>query len=195
MDFLAAEDYIIAKLKKELPQNLFYHSYGHVMDVLEASMMYADMEAVQDDERVLLKTAVLFHDSGFVVQSKNHEEIGCGIVREILPGFGFSEEQITRICGMIMATKIPQSPSNHLEQIICDADLDYLGREDFWEIGSNLFRELRAFGFLLDEQEWNRIQLKFLEEHKFFTPSAVSLRQQKKDEHTGRIRELVKSYN
>ena len=63
---------------------------------------------------------------------------------------------------MIMATKIPQSPRNGLEEIICDADLDYLGRDDFYEIGATLFEELKAYNVLQNEREWNRIQVKFL---------------------------------
>ena len=65
------------------------------------------------------------------------------MAREILPAYGLTRDQIDTICGMIMATRIPQSPSNQLERILCDADLDYLGRDDFYEIGGRLFEELR----------------------------------------------------
>jgi hypothetical protein len=82
--------------------------------------------------------------------------------RENLPSFGYSEADITTICGMIMATRIPQSPANLLESILCDADLDYLGRDDFKKIGQTLFEEFTEYSILHDEQAWNRLQVSFL---------------------------------
>ncbi|MBP7511395.1 MAG: phosphohydrolase [Bacteroidia bacterium] len=195
MDFSAAEAFILNKLKTELPGNLYYHSYHHVMDVLNASIQYAQMEKISAYDLVLLKTAVLFHDSGFTIQSKDHEELGCKIVKESLPNFGYSPDEIASICGMIMATKIPQSPNNLLEQIICDADLDYLGRDDFWEIGYNLYKELEIYGILTDEKEWNKLQLRFLSSHQYFTQSAKDNRQGKKDLHTQKIVEIINGYS
>ncbi|MEN9458627.1 MAG: hypothetical protein RL135_1213 [Bacteroidota bacterium] len=194
MNFSAAEAFILNKLKTELPGNLYYHSYHHVMDVLKASILYAEMEKISDYESMLLQTAVLFHDSGFTIQSKDHEELGCRIVRESLPNFNYSSEEISTICGMIMATKIPQTPNNLLEQIICDADLDYLGRDDFWEIGYNLYKELEIYGILTDEKEWNKLQLRFLSSHQYFTISAKEIRQSKKDLHTKKIIEIIDGY-
>lgn len=194
MDFNASEEFILGKLKSELPSNLYYHSYKHVVDVLQAAVQYAKLEGISEYETTLLKSAVLFHDSGFTIQSRDHEELGCKIVRENLPQFGYSGEEIETICGMIMATKIPQTPKNLLEQIICDADLDYLGRDDFWEIGYNLYKELEIYGILTDEKDWNRLQLKFLSAHHYFTESAKGLRKAKKDSHTQKIKELVDAY-
>jgi uncharacterized protein len=194
MNFGEAEQYITGKLQRELPANLYYHSFDHVMDVLQAATMYASLEGVNDQDLVLLKTAVLFHDAGFTIQGKDHEEIGCRIARETLPRFGYSDADIERICGMIMATRIPQSPSSLLEEIICDADLDYLGRDDFYRIGDTLFRELQVGGVLKDERDWNRLQVKFLESHHYFTASAIKLRGDKKEAHTEKIRDLVKTY-
>src|SRR5690606_41792165 len=92
-------------------------------------------------------------------------------------------EQIKKICGMIMATKVPQQPQNHLEEIICDADLDYLGREDFFIIGDKLFAELSMYGILSTEEEWNSLQVRFLEAHNYFNKTAIKNRQKKKDKY------------
>lgn len=194
MNFNAAEIFIQDKLKMELPSFLFYHSYAHTIDVLKAANVLADMEGINDTDILLLKTAVLFHDSGFTLQSTNHEEIGCNIARENLPHFDYSGSEIEQICGMIMATKIPQSPKNRLEEIICDADLDYLGRDDFEDIANSLFRELEIYHILSDVKDWNRLQLKFLESHHYFTKSAIGMRQEKKEKHTQKIRDIVHTY-
>ena len=87
-----------------------------------------------------------------------------------------------------MATRVPQQPHNHLEQILCDADLDYLGREDFLEIGSKLFLELQVYGIINDEKEWDRLQVRFLEQHHYFTQTAISTRKEKKDFYLAEIK-------
>jgi uncharacterized protein len=188
MEFAKVREFMLNKLKKELPKELTYHSPGHVEDVYRAAEHLAGLEGISGDDLTLLLTAVLFHDSGFLIQQKEHEKVGCDIARDQLPEFGFTEDQIETICGMIMATRIPQSPKNRLEEIICDADLDYLGRDDFFTIGDLLFNELRHYGILNTEREWNLLQVKFLEGHHYFTESARNLRKEKKEIHLAMVR-------
>lgn len=188
MEFAEVREFILTKLKSELPKYLTYHSPGHVEDVYRAAEHLAGLEGVAGNDLTLLLTAVLFHDSGFLKQQKEHELVGCEIAREYLPAYGYADEQIERICGMIMATRIPQSPKNLLEQIICDADLDYLGRDDFFTIGDRLFVELQHYGMLTTEMEWNKLQVKFLEGHHYFTESASRLRKEKKEMHLSIVR-------
>jgi len=188
MKFAQVKKFITSKIKKELPKNLSYHNLGHMKDVYKAAKNLAGLEGVSGDELTLLLTAVLFHDSGFLVEQKEHEKIGCNIARQYLPEYNYFPEQIDRICGMIMATRIPQTPHNTLERIICDADLDYLGRDDFFTIGNKLYDELCMYGIISSEYEWNKLQVKFLESHHYFTPSALKLRKAKKDEHLALIK-------
>lgn len=189
MRFGDAKKFILGKLRTELPKHLSYHSVEHVKDVFNACKEIAAAEGVKGDDLKLLLTAALFHDTGFLKGQKEHEKKSCQIARKHLPDFGYSKEQIKTICGMIMATKVPQQPQNHLEEIICDADLDYLGRDDFFKIGEKLFSELSVYGILNTEDEWNRLQVRFLESHNYFTKSAIKKRKKKKDKHL----KLVKS--
>ena len=192
MQFNKVKKFILDKLKKELPENLTYHSLGHIKDVYKAAEHFAELEKVKGDDLTLLLTAVLFHDSGFLIQQKEHERVGCDIARENLPRFEYAPEQIEMICGMIMATQIPQTPHNKLEQIICDADLDYLGRDDFFTIGNKLFDELCMYGIINTELEWNKLQVRFLEKHHYFTPSAKKIRKAKKAENLALIKSKIK---
>jgi predicted metal-dependent HD superfamily phosphohydrolase len=188
MQFKAASDFIMKKLRKGLPEYLSYHSIAHIKDVYQAADMLADAERIKGEDKKLLLTAALFHDSGFLIQQKEHERISCDIAAEFLPSYGYSEEQIKKISGMIMATKIPQTPHNLLEEIICDADLDYLGRDDFFKIGDTLYAELNVYSFM-DEDKWNRLQIDFMEKHHYFTATAQKLRKAKKEQNL----ELVRS--
>ena len=188
MQFENAENFILEKLRRELPSHLSYHSLEHVKDVYAAAEMIGREENIEVQEMKLLLTAALFHDAGFLRGPKDHEEESCRIAQKYLPDFEYKHSEIDQICGMIMATKIPQSPKNHLEEILADADLDYLGRDDFFEIGDKLYKELSIFGVLKSEDDWNRVQMRFLESHHYFTKTAIRLREVKKEIHLALIK-------
>ncbi|REJ82370.1 MAG: HD domain-containing protein [Bacteroidetes bacterium] len=189
--YTRTKQFILDKLEKGLPQNLYYHSYNHVLDVLEAADRLGEKEGIPETELELLRVAVLFHDSGYIISSKEHESLSCQIAKEDLPSLGYEEKEIECICSMIMATRYPQQPSNKLEEIICDADLDYLGRDDFFKIGSQLYRELNVYGLFADENDWNKFQESFLSKHHYFTKSAKEMRENKKNLHLKKIRESL----
>lgn len=192
IDYRKAEKALLKKLNKELPDNLYYHDVRHTKDVCQAVERLAFMEGIEGEELFLLKTAALFHDAGFVEQYENNEWIGARMAREMLPNYGYTEERIAQIESMIHATQVPPAPKDHLEEIICDADLDYLGREDFHEIADKLRMELMERGYIQSMIEWDRLQVKFLKEHRYFTESAINLRRKKKLEHLAEIEERLR---
>lgn len=183
MNYHAAKTYILSRLKEYLSEELTYHSLYHTLDVLQVTSELCQLENVTPYETLLLKTAALYHDSGFLISNKNHEQLGCGIVRHALVRFAYSLEEIEQICGMIMATKVPQNPQTKLEEILCDADLDYLGRDDFKRIGARLFEELKTYNVLETELAWNKMQVGFLNAHSFFTNTNKLRREPKKQIH------------
>ena len=191
MDYRGAKSFILDKLGQELQAIYTYHGKHHTLDVLSVTIELCALEDVSDYETKLLKTAALFHDAGFINSPVNHEATSCTIARDVLPSFDYSEAEIERVCGMIMATKIPQSPQNHLEQILADADLDYLGREDFFTIGNTLFEELSTLGILKTENEWNRLQIKFLEAHRFHTTTNIQRREPAKRRYVDKIKAML----
>ena len=194
MNFHAVRAFIMDKLGRELSSKLTYHGLHHTLDVLYATEELCYFEQIPPYESILLKTAALFHDSGFTISNKNHEEHGCSIARSILPCYGYTNGEIERICGMIMATKIPQQPQNKLEAILCDADLDYLGRDDFYNIGHTLYQEFKTYEVVQDEKSWNELQVRFLESHTFFTNTNKKRRNNKKIKYLGELRRLVANY-
>ncbi len=194
-DYIGAELYILEKLDSGLPKDLFYHGLHHTRDVYGAALLIAKSEKVSAEDINLLKIATMFHDAGFMSHYKNHEEAGCKLARKVLPKYGFDNKQISIIEGMILATKIPQTPKTQLERIICDADLDYLGRDDFKDIAKTLFDELKVYMNVKDEKIWNNIQLNFLKNHQYHTEYCRKRREAKKQKHLKEIIKLVESYN
>lgn len=162
MNFEAAKEYVFNKLNNDLDPELTYHSSAHTTDVINAVERLAQLEGVNGRDVILLKTAALFHDIGFINTYDGHEKASVKIAREILPDMGYSSEDINKIEGMIYSTEIPQSPTNHLEMILADADLDYLGRDDIFIIGQRLQYEWRKLGMIHSLKEWHEKQLEFL---------------------------------
>lgn len=192
MRFKQAGKYIIGKLSEQLPQHLSYHSVAHTQDVYAAAEAIGTQEGISARDMKLLLTAAWYHDAGFLNGAKDHEEASCRIAQNTLPGFGYTAADIETICGLIRATKIPQSPQNHLEEILADADLDYLGRDDFFTIGQKLYNELSVLDIVHTEEEWNRLQVRFLENHHYFTRSAINSRQEMKEAHLQQVKDKLK---
>jgi uncharacterized protein len=192
-DYSGAEKFILQKLESELPKNLSYHAIHHTLDTLEAALRIAASEGITGEEELkLLRIAVLFHDAGFIYVYKGHEDKSCEMAREFLPSFGFNEEQLRIIYGLINATRLPQDPHTPLECIIADADLDYLGGEDFYPIAKTLYDEFRIYLGVKDEEEWNRIQINFLRTHHYHTPYCIRLREPQKQKRLLEMEALVK---
>ncbi len=188
MNYQAAKNFILHKLERELDPSLTYHSLSHTLDVLHSAERLAKLENIGEQDLVLLQTACIFHDSGMLVTYKGHEEASVEIVRENLPAFGYAPQDIDRIADMIMDTKLPQCAVDPLEKILCDADLDYLGRDDFFMIAHRLKYEWTVLNIHPTTlQQWYVIQRDFLTAHRYFTASAIKLRQEGKERNLRQI--------
>jgi predicted metal-dependent HD superfamily phosphohydrolase len=188
MNYEGAKKFILNKLEKELDPRLTYHSLAHTLDVLESAKRLAELEKVPEEDLVILKTACLFHDSGMLVTYRGHEEASIEICNQTLPSFTYSVEATEKICEMIRTTQLPQCAVNLLDKILCDADLDYLGRPDFFMIAHRLKYEWDVLEFKQTTlQEWYQIQRDFLTNHRYFTKSAINLRQDFKMENLSQI--------
>jgi class 3 adenylate cyclase len=191
IQFTDIQEIILDKLERELPKYLYYHNVKHTVDVVTEVELIGWAENCTDEEILLLKTAGLFHDVGHTVAYDNHEYHGTVIAKEMLPKFNYSPEQIEKICSIIMSTKLPPRPTNLLENIICDSDLDYLGRSDFIPVSNTLYEELKAQNKMGSLNDWNKIQVKFISGHQYFTATARSLREVNKQQQIERIQSLI----
>ncbi len=173
-NFDSMKAYVLKELKDKLPENLYYHGPHHTEDVLKVTEKLAEREKLSAIESEMVKSAALFHDSGFMTTYHGHEEASCIMARATMPLFGYDKEFTEEVCQMIQATRMPQTPKNHLERILCDADLDYLGRDDYDYISNNLFRELKEYGYAGDDDSWRERQQQFLTNHAYFLQNSES---------------------
>lgn len=191
-DYAGAEKHISDLLTRDMPA-LPYHNIDHIKDVLESALRIAEAEQVSEDEISLIRLAALFHDVGFIRGAKGHEAYGAAMAKEILPAYGLNDVQIGSICSMIMATQLPQTPANKLDKILCDADLDYLGRDDFYETGARLYQELSAAGVVETEREWNLVQRTFLQGHRYHTDFGRAQREPLKQQYLTELQTKLSS--
>jgi adenylate cyclase len=187
---LDMEEYIMDRMHKELSDKLFYHNIQHTGHVYRQVELLGQGEEVSQEDMLLLRSAALLHDMGYIETYDEHESRSVEYAREILPLYRFKEDHIDAICKLIMATKLPPGPSNLLEKIICDANLDHLGRADFLIQSDRLFQEYLQYKKIKTKKEWNLKQVELLENHEFFTETARKLQEISKEQQIENIRQF-----
>lgn len=188
VDFEHMRNDIINHLKSNLPEDIIYHDLQHTLNVEKAAMRLGRLEGLTDEEMLLLRTAALYHDAGFIYTYHRNELHGVRLMERNLPRFGYDSEQIAVIRNMILATSRESKPVTLLEQLMCDADHDYLGRADYYVVSNKLRQEIEQFDEPMSEEDWMLFQIQFLEyEHEFFSITAKNIRERAK---LNRISEL-----
>jgi uncharacterized protein len=170
--------YALTRLREEIPPEYTYHNVLHTEnDVIPATARLAKLCRLTEQDSRLLQLAAAYHDVGFVETFVGHEEASVRIMAQALPGFGYPPEYINRTAKLIMATRLPQSPNNLLEEILADADLDVLGRVDFMPRSEDLRQESANRGIPIARRPWYEQQLEFMKHHVYFTQAARDLRE------------------
>jgi uncharacterized protein len=191
-DVEAACRYARERLERELPRYLTYHTAAHTSDdVVPATERLAWRCGLPEESRRLLLTAAWFHDLGFLECRQGHEDVSIRIAREELPRFGYGPDHVDAVARIILATRMPQSPRSLEGRILADADLDTLGREDFFDANRRLREELSAFGVMVSDEDWYREQLVFLASHRYFTDEARAERDAGKARNIEAVRALL----
>lgn len=194
--FEGLQEQIYTMLEEKLPSIYFYHNLKHTIDVVVQVEAIGYAEGVNDVDMYILKTAALFHDAGFIRSYQKHEQAGMELARAILPNEGYTQDQIDRICHLIDCTRTEVVPEALLEKILCDADLDYLGRSDYYCVSNELYKELLEQKLVKkNEYEWYLTQVKFLQEHKYYTDFSRSRRNPEKVKHIQWLQEQITNFN
>ena len=156
-------------LSNKLDSKYHYHNLHHTKRVINSAKQIGNHYNLSRDDWRDLLTACLLHDYGFIKSHIDHEEIGAQISKEILPGYYFSDDHIESVSSLILITKVEEKPSNLLESIIRDADLEYIGSDDFEKISEYLKKEWLECGVVDNENQFYKIQYEFLLSHNFYT--------------------------
>lgn len=192
IDFEHMRRDIINRLKALLPEEVVYHDIAHTMNVEKAAIRFAKLEGVSEEDILLLRTAVLYHDAGFILQYHSNEEFAVTMAMNSLPGFGYSDSQTNTVVEIIRSTGSGRAPQTILQGIMGDADHDYLGRADYYNVAKKLRLEMENFDEYMSDQEWIEFQLKYLEDtHRYYTETAKNIRLQGKKARITELKEQL----
>jgi class 3 adenylate cyclase len=171
------EEKVFEGILKDLPESIHFHHLEHARKVYNQSFMLSRAEEIEQEERLIVRTAALMLFTGITQSYANFENRSAVITRELLPRYTYSESQIDQICNLILSTKMPFQPNNKLEEIIIDARMEYLGRSDYPEQIKLLYQELRESGLKMTGQQFKNHQLELLHEFEYFTTAGRRLRE------------------
>src|SRR6202000_1456908 len=163
-------DHVIAYYKEHDTKNLLYHNLKHTQDVVASATQIANHYQLNDDDFFIVLAAVWFHDLGYLTDLNSHEEKGAELAAAFLEKHGVNTEYVNQVKGCIKATKMPQSPSTLLEEIVCDADLFHLGTDDFFKKDKLLLDEYNLLNHTdISKYDWRLKTISFVENHSYFT--------------------------
>ena len=160
-----------------LPETLYFHRPAHARKVYDQTFLLCRSEEVEQEDRLLARTAALMLYTGLREEYHNFENQSAALCRKLLPDFAYTESQIDQVCNLIMATKKPFHPNNQLEKILIDARMDYIGRPDYTEQMKELYKELKAAGSKINGQQFKKQQQELLFDFEFYTVAAQRLRE------------------
>lgn len=168
------EEYVTSILMTKTPSSRTYHNFAHTKNVLNSAIEIGIGENLNPDEMELIQIAAWFHDLGYIERTEGHEEISAMFASQFLNDLHFPNDKTDIVIECVLATKVPQSPKTKLEMIMCDADLNHIGREVFFEQNDLYRSELEnTLKRKLSENEWLVQTIDFLNRHKFFTDYAI----------------------
>jgi uncharacterized protein len=184
--------YIRELFRDELPEDIKYHDANHTLHptkgVVASANRVAISENISEHDRELVITAAYFHDTGFIREYEKNEPIAARMAGRILKLIGYKPNEVVKVQKMILSTDLEAEPKTHLEKILCDADLDHFGREDFFKFDGKLREGWDAKGIdVSDEAKWYKGTLKIIQKHQYYTESQKKLREKGKQKNIKRL--------
>ena len=180
-------------LSTQLSPDIKYHNLQHTRDVVQAAREIAEKTRISEEDMEILELAAWFHDLGYREQATNHEDASATIALEFLSKEKYDDMKAARVVGCIMATKMPQSPKNELEAILCDADLLHLAGENYFSKADLLHEEMQQVkGQSIPEKNWLEGNKDFIKNHEFFTEYARQQFAEKQQQNLKKVKKKLK---
>lgn len=181
-------------LHEDLSEDITYHTLNHTEFVVSAARQIGKGEGLSNEELEIVELAAWFHDTGYSQSIDNHEEASTKIAREFLTSEAFPEEKIQVVEKCILATRMPQSPKQLIEEVLCDADLSHLGGDDFFVRSEALCNEInKLHGENMASGEWLQKNREFLTDHTYFTRYAKEHYGEAKADNLKTVKKRLKS--
>jgi predicted metal-dependent HD superfamily phosphohydrolase len=189
---LRAEEFVRSYFSSANDERLAYHNVQHTERVVRAAMQIADHYQLDDRDYFIVTVAAWFHDVGYFTDPAHHEAEGAIKAVDFLKQNEVSPEVIEAVEQCILSTKMPQSPKNLLEQIVCDADLFHLGTDDFTATNKIMRKEVELIKAIkISKDQWRNNAIHLLETHQYHTDYARLLLNDKKEKNLEKLRKKM----
>ncbi|MCX7985952.1 MAG: hypothetical protein N2662_03335 [Bacteroidales bacterium] len=170
------EENVFNLLNQNLPPNIYFHSTKWQEETYHLVELYSRAEQISIEETLLVRTAALLMNIGYIWSYDEHESESIRYARETLPQYRYSETQVEAIVNLIDVTRGMRKPINKMEEILLDAEMSYLGRADFETLNELYFREMYEHQKVNSWEEWAKMQMVILSNHRYYTHVANVLR-------------------
>ena len=189
---IEAAKYVFELIKTKFPTILYFHNFSHTRGVVNTALEIAIGSGLDKEQQEIIALAAWFHDVGYTVQMKNHEEKSVGVAKEYLTEKNYPADKIELVCTLIESTEMHKPPQNLLEEIMKDADLHHLGTDEQESLSTLLRLEYEELtNEEIDEVEWLKKDYEFLKKHKFYTEFATAVYQPVKIKNLLKIRKKL----
>ncbi len=187
------EEHVLNLIQEKSPPTNLYHDLTHTTEVVKDAKTIGQKVGLKDDELLLVQIAAWFHDVGYIDKCEDHEVKSAEYARKFLSENKLDDENINKITSAIMATKMPPSPKDLFEEVLCDSDLLHVGSKDFFD-RSEMFRlEIeRRDKIEFTDSEWYRKNIDFVAKHRFFTNYAIEKYQEQKNSNILKLQKKLK---
>lgn len=190
------EQFVLIYYEKNTPPENVYHNIEHVKSVVSLVEEIGNFSELSEEEIEILKIAAWFHDIGHLEVWEGHEEKSAEFATEYLASEDYPIEKINKITGCILATKVPHKPKNHLEEIICDADIAHVGSDSFFEQSDLLKLELeKRKKKIISDLDWLKKNIVFVENNNFYTSYAQTKFKANRNKNILVLQEKLKKLN
>lgn len=187
-----SENFVRKYLGEKLSADVLYHNISHTERVVKRVEELATWENCSEEEKELLAIAAWFHDVGFTQQAKDNEPMGAEIAADFLRKENVDTTKIEKVKSLILVTQPRQKPNNLLEKIIKDADCSHVGADYYFEVSKVLRKEIeQTFNHKMSGLDWDKENLKFFDNHQFYTPSAQEHWKSQKDKNKLELKKKI----
>ena len=180
----AAGSFVSNLLADSLPDSIKFHTIDHAKYVVDSSEFIGRNSGLSDDELNVVKLCAWFHDAGYIISPENHETEGARIAAEFLTAKGIDDNIISQVKNCILATRIPQQPTDLISQVLCDADLMHLSEDNYIERIEKMRKEwINLSEKKIGKRKFHTSSVKFFQNHEYHTDFAKKELQPKKDKN------------
>jgi predicted metal-dependent HD superfamily phosphohydrolase len=186
------KDYVLDYFETHQNEKLVYHNLEHTKKVVNATIQIANHYQLNDKDFFIVVTGAWFHDTGYFEDYMQHEKVSGNLAVEFLKKLKVPAAVRDEVLQVILSTKMPQRPTNQLENILCDGDLFHLGTDDFRKTAKLMHKEVELlYGKEISKKEWRKKDIEFLEKHQYHTDYCILLLNDQKDKNIEKLKNKV----